>query len=155
MGVAEVEIFLQNNKLKQRIILLEESSATVTLAAKALGVDAERIAKTLAFSAKDKSIVIVASGIAKIDNKKFKAIFNTKAKMMSYEETFERTGHPVGGVCPFGLPEEIEIYIDESIMHFDTIYPAAGGSNAIVKMTPNELISITKGKCIDVCKITT
>ncbi|WP_070000856.1 YbaK/EbsC family protein [Cellulosilyticum sp. I15G10I2] len=154
MGVAEVKKFFHQNNFNKEIIFLEESSATVTLAAKALGVDEERIAKSIAFNVKDKSILIVASGIAKIDNKKFKTTFSTKAKMMSYEETLEKTGHPVGGVCPFGLPKEVEIYIDKSIVHFDTIYPAAGGVNAIVKMTPDELIDITGGKCIDVCKIT-
>ncbi len=154
MGVADVKKFFEAKKLNHDIILLNESSATVMLAAKALGVEEERIAKTLAFNVKERSIVIVASGTAKIDNQKFKAAFSAKAKMMSHEETFEKIGHPVGGVCPFGLPENVEVYIDKTITHFDTIYPAGGAVNAIVKMTPKELIEAVDGKCIDVCKVT-
>jgi Cys-tRNA(Pro) deacylase len=154
MGVPEVKIFFEKRGIDNEIIFFDESSATVALAAKALGTHEERIAKTLAFNVKDKSIVVVACGTAKIDNQKFKATFNTKAKMMSYEETLAKTGHPVGGVCPFGLPEDVEIYIDESIKSFDTIYPAAGGTNTAVKMTPEELTNITGGIRVDVCKVT-
>ena len=152
MGVPEVERFFEIKNIKKEIIFFNESSATVALAAKALGVKEEKIAKTLAFNVKDKNIVVVACGTAKIDNHKFKETFNAKAKMMTYEETMEKTGHPIGGVCPFGLPESVEIYIDESIAEFDTIYPAAGGTNTAIKMTPDELTQITGGKWIDVCK---
>ncbi|MDF2613032.1 MAG: YbaK/EbsC family protein [Clostridia bacterium] len=153
MGVLEVQKFLSKYQLKNEIIFFNESSATVALAAKALDIKEERIAKTLAFNVKDSSIVVVACGTAKIDNQKFKETFQCKAKMMSYEETFEKTGHPVGGVCPFGLPEEVQIYIDKSIADFDTVYPAAGGTNTAIKMTPKQLIEITGGKWVDVCKI--
>ena len=155
MSVTEVKAFFKQKGAEKEIILLNESCATVPLAAAALGVEEAQIAKTLAFKVRDVSIVIVTSGRAKIDNKKFKDVFQTKAKMMSYEETLEKTGHPVGGVCPFGLPEDVDIYIDKSLTGFETVYPAAGDIHAILKMTPQELISFTQGQIIDVCNITT
>ena len=96
--------------------------------------------------------IVVACGTAKIDNKKFKECFGCKAKMMSLEDTLLKTGHPVGGVCPFGLPEGVEIYADVSLQRFDCFYPAAGGTNTAVKMTPDELIELTGAKWVDICK---
>ncbi|PHV71004.1 prolyl-tRNA editing protein [Sporanaerobium hydrogeniformans] len=152
MGVHEVENYFKEREVKKDIIFLGESSATVPLAAKALGVEEARIAKTLAFNGKDESLVIVARGTAKIDNSKYKAVFGTKAKMMSFDETFEKTGHPVGGVCPFGLPKDIAIYLDESLKEYESVYPAAGGNHTAVEITISELENLTGGKWIDVCK---
>lgn len=153
MGVREVEQYFQAKQAEKEIIFLEKSSATVALAAEALGVEPERIAKTLAFTLKDdRDLVVVACGTAKIDNKKFKECFGCKAKMMSLEDTLLKTGHPVGGVCPFGLPEGVEIYADVSLQQFDFFYPAAGGTNTAVKMTPDELIELTGAKWVDICK---
>lgn len=152
MGIAEAEAFFKQKGVKHDIIFFDESSATVALAAKALGIEEKYIAKTLAFDVKGQGIVIVVCGTARIDNKKFKQAFNTKAKMMSYEETLERTSHPVGGVCPFGVPKEISIYLDESLRAFEFVYPAAGGTHTAVKISVNELAELTGGTWIDVCK---
>ncbi len=152
MGVREVESYFKEKNIKKEIIFLDESSATVPLAAKALGIEEARIAKTLAFNGKDESLVVVARGTAKIDNGKYKATFGIKAKMMSFEETLERTGHPVGGVCPFGLPQGVTVYLDESLKDFDSVYPAAGGNHTAVEMTPEELERLTGGSWVDVCK---
>lgn len=153
MSVEAVEAFFKEKKVSHHIILLEESSATVSLAAAALGTTESQIAKTLAFNVNDESIVIVACGIAKIDNRKFKDTFHTKAKMMSFEETLEKTGHPVGGVCPFGLPKQVKIYLDVSLKQLEEVYPAAGSPHSAVKMSLHELVEITEGEWVDVCKL--
>ena len=153
MSVEAVKNFFDEKKVSHSIILLEESSATVSLAAAALGISEMQIAKTLALNVNEESIVIVTCGIAKIDNRKFKDTFHTKAKMMSFEETLEKTGHPVGGVCPFGLPKEVKIYLDESIKELEEVYPAAGSPHSVTKISVSELEKITEGKWIDVCKV--
>lgn len=151
MGCLEVQNFLDERNLPHKIMYLDESSATVELAAKALGVEPAMIAKTLAFKLKDRNIVVVTCGTAKVDNKKYKRTFGCKAKMLSFDETLEVTGHPVGGVCPFGLPDDVEIYLDESLKKFDIVYPAAGSGNSAIKITPDEMYEITGAKWIDVC----
>ena len=110
------------------------------------------IAKTLAFKLKDRPVLIVTQGDARIDNRKFKQQFLVKAKMMSAEEVLERTGHPVGGVCPFGLKEPVDIYLDESLRAFEKVYPAAGSKNTCIEITPEALSTITGAKWVDVCK---
>lgn len=152
MGCLEVQNFLDRKNLPHKIMYLDESSATVDLAAKAIGVEPAMIAKTLAFKLKDKNIIIVTCGTARIDNKKYKKAFGTKAKMMSFDETLEVTGHPVGGVCPFALPENIDIYLDKSLKDFSVVYPAAGSGNSAIKIRPEEIKEITHAKWVDVCK---
>lgn len=131
---------------------LEESSATVELAAKAIGVEPSLIAKTLSFRVKDRCILVVTKGDARIDNKKFKHFFGTKAKMLEFDEVESITGHPVGGVCPFGLKGDLDVYIDNSIRDFEYVYPAAGASNAALKISPREIEEITGGQWVDVCQ---
>ena len=131
----------------------EESSATVELAAQAVGCEPKRIAKTLSFLVEEKPILIVAAGDAKIDNSKYKAFFHTKAKMLSRDEVENLIGHNVGGVCPFGINEGVTVYLDESLKRFETVFPAAGSSNSAIQLTIPELekYSASTG-WVDVCK---
>ncbi len=148
-----VEKYFKDKNLPHKIIYLDESSATVPLAAEALGVEEAMIAKTLAFKLKDRNIVIVTCGTARVNNKKYKKVFGCKAKMIPVDETLEITGHPVGGVCPFALPDEIDVYLDESLKNFEIVYPAAGSTNSAVKMTPEEILEITGAQWVDVCTV--
>ena len=135
------------------ILEFEVSSATVELAAQAVGVIPARIAKTLSFLVDDGCVLIAAAGDAKIDNSKFKGIFHTKAKMLSAEQVSEFTGHAIGGVCPFGNPEGVCTYLDVSLQRFDTVFPAAGSSNSAIELTCDELAEYSKSLgWIDVCK---
>ena len=139
MGLLEVkEHFKQFNK-DNGIFEHNVSTATVQEAAEALGVEPARIAKTLSFKSADGAILIVAAGDAKIDNAKFKAKFGIKAKMLTPEEVYTYTGHHVGGVCPFGLAQPLEVYLDESMKRFKTIFPACGTSNSSIELTLAEL----------------
>lgn len=151
MGNAVVERYFEGKGLPHKIIYLDESSATVPLAAEALGVKEAMIAKTLAFKLKDRNIVIVTCGTTRVDNKKYKKAFGYKAKMIPADETLEITGYPVGGVCPFALPDEVDIYLDESLRDFETVYPAAGSANSAVKIAPEEMLEITGAEWVDVC----
>lgn len=137
-----------------RIIEFDTSSATVELAAEALGCDPEHIAKSITFSVNGEPVMILAAGDAKIDNSKYKAYFGTKAKMLTAAEVDELIGHSVGGVCPFGVNEGVKVYLDESLKRFETVYPACGSSNSCLKLTIAELEELS-GYCewIDVCKI--
>lgn len=137
-----------------RIIEFDTSSATVELAAEALGCDPEHIAKSITFSVNGEPVMILAAGDAKIDNPKYKAYFGTKAKMLTAAEVDELIGHSVGGVCPFGVNEGVKVYLDESLKRFETVYPACGSSNSCLKLTIAELEKLS-GYCewIDVCKI--
>lgn len=153
MGLKEVQAHFENKGIKNEIILLEQSSATVELAAAALGREPGEIAKTMALQLKDgTNIVICIMGTARIDNHKYKECFGCKAKMLSFDETLEATGHPVGGVCPFGLPEGVKVYLDESLKKYETVFPAAGTPNSAVGFTLAELEAATDGVWIDVCK---
>lgn len=154
MALDDVRNFFRDNNLNYEIYEFGDSTATVELAAQAHGVAPELIAKTLAIKLKDRDALIVTKGDAKLDNKKFKATFNLKCKMLSYDEVLETTGHPVGGVCPFGLKNPLDVYLDISLRDFEYVYPAAGGVNTSIKISPIELQSITKGKWVDVCKDT-
>ena len=153
MSIEKVRDYLRAFGRDKEIIELEQSSATVGLAAQALGVEPARIAKTLTFKAADGVIMIVTAGDTKVDNKKFKATFGIKAKMLSPEEVLEYTGHAVGGVCPFGINNpSVKIYLDNSLKHFETIYPACGSGNSAIKLTPYELEELAKtNRWIDVC----
>jgi len=136
-----------------RIHLFDVSSATVELAATALGCEPGHIAKSLAFSVLDSPVIILAAGNVKIDNSKYKHFFGQKAKMLSREDTELLTGHAVGGVCPFGVNNGVKIYTDVSLKNFDTVYPACGTSNSAVKFTPQELFEASFSiEWIDVCK---
>jgi prolyl-tRNA editing enzyme YbaK/EbsC (Cys-tRNA(Pro) deacylase) len=140
--------------MEDRIQEFEVSSATVALAAQALGCDENRIAKTLSFHVGEKVVLIVAAGDAKIDNSKYKAFFGAKAKMLAFEEAEALIGHAVGGVCPFAVNEGVEVYLDESLKRFETVFPACGSSNSAIELTISELEQHSNSlKWIDVCKI--
>jgi len=151
VSVESVREFFTTRNLPDPITIISESGATVDLAAKILGVNPELIAKTLAFRLKDKDILIVTSGNKKIDNRKYRDYFKTKAKMLNHEEVFEITGHPVGGVCPFGLKTNIDIYIDMSLKDFDYVYPAAGSAYSIMKISPGEMQKLTNASWANIC----
>lgn len=153
MGLSEVRSFFKERNIKNEIILLDANTATVELAAAALGKEPGEIAKTLAFELKDGStIVVVVMGTARVDNQKYKKFFGCKASMLSLEKTAEKTGHPVGGVCPFGLKEGVRIYLDESLKKYEVVYPAAGTANSAVPFTIAELEAATGGIWVNVCK---
>ena len=140
MSVELVRNHLEQYGLGDRIREFEVSSATVELAAEALGTEGARIAKTISLYGKEGGcVLIVCAGDYKIDNGKFKARFGFKPKMLSFEDALSMTGHAVGGVCPFALPEGTPVYLDESLKRFDTVYPAAGSSSSAVVLTPDEL----------------
>ena len=139
MSLERAKAHLERYGLADRIILFDQSSATVALAAEALGVEPGRIAKSLSFSVKGRTVVILARGDARIDNQAFKAFFGTKAQMLPADSAEELLGHAVGGVCPFGLKEGVEVYLDRSLCDFDIVYPAAGTSSSAVRLSVEEL----------------
>ena len=140
--------------MDNRVQEFEVSSATVELAAKALNCKPERIAKTLSFKVDEQPILIVVAGDAKIDNAKYKAKFNKKAKMLAFEEVETIIGHAVGGVCPFAINDGIKVYLDESLKRFETVYPACGSSNSAIELTIEELEKYSNYiSWVDVCKI--
>ena len=153
MSIQAVRTYFQTHGLEGRIREFDVSSATVPLAAQALGVPEARIAKTLSFRLDGGAMLLVAAGDARIDNPKYKARFGTKAKMLTAEEAVEETGHAVGGVCPFVVKPGVKIYLDESLRRFDTMYPAAGSANSAIQLSPEELerLSLADG-WVDVCK---
>ncbi len=139
--------------LQDRLKTLDESSATVELAAAALGCKPELIAKTLSFDVNGKAVLIVAAGDAKVDNAKFKAFFGQKASMIKPERVEEMTGFVSGGVCPFAPKEGVNVYLDVSLKRFETIYPAGGSRNTAVKLTPAELEAAARPSAwVDLCK---
>ena len=139
--------------MEKRILEFDVSSATVELAAQAVGCEPERIAKTMSFLVNEEVILIVTAGDVKIDNKKYKQYFHAKAKMIPFEEVEEYIGHAPGGVCPFAVKEGVRTYLDESLKRFETVYPAAGSANSAVRLTPQELEQcIENVTWIDVCK---
>lgn len=135
-----------------KVIELEASSATVDLAAAALNVEPDEIAKTMAFWYNEEAILILSKGTARIDNGKFKEAFGVKAKMLKGDEVVEETGHPIGGVCPFGLKKPLKVYLDKTLKEFDFVYPAGGTPNSAVKISIASLEHITKGQWVDVSK---
>lgn len=154
MSIEKVRAYLKEFGVEDRIREFPVSSATVELAAAAVGVEGARIAKSLSFKAGDKPIVVVAAGDAKIDNGKYKAQFHTKAKMLTHEEAHSLIGHDVGGVCPFALPEDVAVYLDVSLRRFETVFPAAGSSSSAIELTCGELekYSSNFAQWVDVCK---
>ena len=135
------------------VIVTEDSSATVELAASAHGVEPGQIAKTLSFQLKDRIFLVVARGDARLDNKKAKAAFGGKVKMLGLGDVEALTGHPVGGVCPFGLAEPLPVYCDVSLKAFDVVIPAAGATNAAVRISPERMAEITGAQWVDVCQL--
>ena len=153
MSIDNVRKYLTRFNIENDILEFPVSSATVQLAAEALNVIPARITKTLALKDGDGCMVIAVAGDGKIDNKKFKTEFGFKAKMLSSEETLEMTGHAVGGVCPFALPEGVKAYCDISMKRFDTVFPACGSSNSAIELTCDELFEYSNAvKWIDICK---
>ena len=145
MAIDKVKAFLRERGMEERVLEFETSSATVELAAQAVGCEPARIAKTLSFHVGDRVALVVAAGDARIDNPKYKAQFGCKAKMI---------GHGVGGVCPFALNEGVDVFLDESLRRFDTVYPAAGNAASAVRLAPDELERCA-APCtwVDVCKV--
>lgn len=153
MALDKVREYFKQFNMDSFIREFEVSSATVSLAAEALGCPPECIAKTLSFMVEDTVILIVAAGDAKIDNAKFKTVFHTKAKMLSPEHVPEQTGHPVGGVCPFAVPKNVKVYLDNSLKRFTTVFPACGSSNSAIELTLSQLEEYSNyTSWIDVCK---
>lgn len=139
MSYEKAKAHLEKFGLADRIRLFDASSATVALAAAALGIEEARIAKSLSFSLGDGAILVIAAGDAKIDNAKFKSTFGTKARMLDHDSVERLIGHAVGGVCPFGVNDGVKVYLDRSLCRFDVVYPAAGTSHSAVELTVPEL----------------
>ena len=153
MSIIKVREYFKQYDREKDILEFPVSSATVALAAEALSVIPARITKTLALKDGDGCMVIAVAGDGKIDNKKFKTEFGFKAKMLSPEETAELTGHAVGGVCPFALPEGVKAYCDISLKRFDSVFPACGSSNSAIELNCDELFEYSHAvKWIDICK---
>ncbi len=153
MAIEKVRSYFKQYDMENRILEFDVSSATVDLAAEALNCEPCRIAKTLSFLVDDKAILIVAAGDAKVDNPKYKALFKTKAKMLSPDQVEAMIGHGIGGVCPFGIPEDVTVYLDESLKRFTTIFPACGSSNSAIELTIPELETYSGFTAwVDVCK---
>ena len=154
MSLIKSKEYLKKYGLENKIMEFDVSSATVKEAAKAINCKEEEIVKTLSFIVNDIPILISVAGDSKIDNSKFKAEFQTKAKMIPFESVEELIGHAVGGVCPFGINENVDVYLDNSLKRFDIIYPACGSSSSAIKLTLEELEKTSNyKKWIDVCKI--
>ncbi|MEH7731256.1 YbaK/EbsC family protein [Bacillus safensis] len=153
MTIKQVKDYFKQYDMDTRIQEFSVSSATVDLAASALGCEPERIAKTLSFLVNGQAILIVTSGDAKVDNKKFKEYFKTKAKMLSPHEVVDLVGHEIGGVCPFALKNGVSVYLDISLKRFETVYPACGSSNSAIELTIKQLEKYSGySQWIDVCK---
>lgn len=153
MSLEKVKEYFKQYNIENRIKELDETSATCFLAAKALGTEERRIAKSMGFLVKDTPIIIVTSGDMKIDNSKYKHLFSVKAKMLTAEELIEFIGHPAGGVCPFAVKENVKIYLDISLQRFQTVFPACGSINSAIELTIPELEKYSHfEKWIDVCK---
>lgn len=154
MSIERAREYLARYGLEDDVMEFAESSATVELAAKAVGCEPARIAKTLSYAVGERVALVVCAGDARVANPKFKAAFHTKAKMLAAEEAQERIGHAVGGVCPFGAKEGCDVYLDESLRRFDVVYPACGSSNSAIALSPERLEKILPGSSwVDVCKL--
>lgn len=154
MSIQKVRAYMEPLGIADRIREFDVSSATVELAAVAVGVEGARIAKSLSFKVNEEPIIVVAAGDAKVDNAKYKAQFHTKAKMLTHEEAHTLIGHDVGGVCPFALPENVKVYLDVSLKRFETVFPAAGSDSSAIELTCEELERYSSNfqAWVDVCK---
>ena len=153
MSLASVRAWLAANAPELRLIEVAESTATVATAAEALGVEPGRIAKTLAVRAGGEVFLLVARGDARLDNGKCKAALGARPRMLGAEEIMALTGHPVGGVCPFGLATPLPVYLDETLRAFDIVYPAAGSLNTSVEVTPDRLFGLVGTRWVDLCRL--
>ena len=154
MAIEKVKEYFKTFGMENRIQEFDVSSATVALAAQALGCEEKRIAKTLSFHVNEKVVLVVAAGDAKIDNAKYKSFYGAKAKMLSFDEAESLVGHAVGGVCPFAVNEGVEGYLDESLKRFETVFPACGSSNSAIELSLSELEEYSKFiSWVDVCKV--
>lgn len=153
MSAQSVRAWLAANAPDLRLIEVEASTATVDTAAKALGVKPGRIAKTLAVRAGDHLFLLVARGDARLDNRKTKDEFGARPRMLGPEETLELTGHPVGGVCPFGLRRPLPVYLDQSLKAFDVVYPAGGSLNTSVEVSTERLFDLVGERWVDLCRL--
>ena len=155
MSLQKAEAYLESKGFLDHVITLEESTATVALAAQALGVQPGMIAKTMSFLQGDQVVLILTEGTAKVDNRKYKDTFHVKAKMIPFDEVETWIGHAPGGVCPFGVREGVRVYLDESLKQFATVYPAAGDDHSAVKLTSPELEEAAGAMgWVDVCRET-
>lgn len=153
MAIEKVRAYFREQGMEERIREFDTSSATVDLAAAALGCEPQRIAKSLAFMVDGHALLVVTAGDAKIDNSKYKAQFRTKARMLSPQEAETLTGHAVGGVCPFAVPKDVDIYLDVSLKRFETVFPACGSSSSAIELTIAELERYSGYiEWVDVCK---
>ena len=139
MSIEKGREYFRQFGMEDRVREFEVSSATVELAAQALGVEGARIAKTLSFMVGEQPVLILMAGDVKVDNPKYKAVFHTKAKMMTPEQLEEYVGHQIGGVCPFGIKDGVDVYLDESLKRFNTVFPACGSSNSAIELTISHL----------------
>ena len=154
MSIEKVRAYFRERNMEERILEFDQSSATVELAAQALGCEGKRIAKTMSFKIGDTPILIVTAGDARIDNAKYKAYFGAKAKMLSHDQAAEMIGHAVGGVCPFAVNDGVKVYLDESLRRFETVFPACGSSNSAIEFTCDELFKYSQSlEWIDVSKL--
>ena len=154
MSFERVKAWLDARGMAGRALEFEKSSATVPLAALAVGVEEARIAKTLSFRAPNGgALLIVAAGDARVNNSAFKAHVGCKARMLTAQEAVEETGHAVGGVCPFALKPGVQVCLDESLRRFDSVYPACGSASSAVRLSPDELQELSGGEWVDVCTI--
>lgn len=153
MAFSEAKAYLEAKGYGERVKEFDVSSATVELAAVAVGTEPARIAKSLTFKVEEQPIMIVCAGDVKIDNPKYKTYFHKKARMLTREEANTFIGHDIGGICPFGIKGGVDVYLDESLKRFDKVYPACGSSNSAVELTPDELMELAQAKeWLDVCK---
>ena len=153
MSLESVRAWLAEHAPDLPLIEVDETTATVDTAAKALGVEPGRIAKSLAVRTGEHLFLVVARGDARLDNRKCKDEFGARPRMLGAEETLELTGHPVGGVCPFGLKTEVPVYLDVSLRQFDTVYPAGGSLNTSVKVSPERLFDLVAERWVDLCRL--
>jgi prolyl-tRNA editing enzyme YbaK/EbsC (Cys-tRNA(Pro) deacylase) len=153
VSLESVRAWLAANAPDLPLIEVAESTATVDAAARALGVEPGRIAKTLAVRAGETVFLLVARGDARLDNAKCKAAFGVRPRMLGPEETLALTGHPIGGVCPFGLATRLPVYCDVSLRDFDLVYPAAGSLNSSVEVTPERLFELVGERWVDLCRL--
>lgn len=152
MSLESVRAFFAEHAPDIGVIVTEKSSATVALAAEAHGVEPDQIAKTICLSVGGTAMLVVAAGTARLDNRKFKDRFGAKPRMLGAEEVTAATSHPVGGVCPFGLPAPLPVYCDVSLRRFDEVVPAAGATNAAVRLGPDRLAALTGAEWVDLCQ---
>lgn len=152
MSLESVRTFFAEKAPEISVIVTEQSSATVDLAAAAHGVEPAQIAKTICLRVGEQPMLVVAAGTARLDNKKAKAVLGGKPRMLGAEEVVALTSHPIGGVCPFGLPQPLPVYCDVSLQRFEEVVPAAGAINAAVRIAPDRLAALTDAQWVDVCQ---